>query len=78
MWADPYGMSQTFPVTGLSCQGCVKHVVAAIGALGGVESVSVDLEPQGISTVRVETAQPLTDAQIQAALAEQGNFMLAR
>ena len=71
-------MSQMFPVTGLSCQGCVKHVVEAIGALGGVESVSVDLEPQGTSTVRVEAAHSLTDAQIQAALAEQGNYMLAR
>lgn len=71
-------MSQTFSVTGLSCQGCVKHVAAAIGALAGVESVSVDLEPQGTSTVRVEVAQPLSDDQVQAALAGQGNYLLVR
>jgi copper chaperone CopZ len=68
-------MSQTFSVTGLTCQGCVKHVAEALGALDGVESVSVDLEPQGTSTVRVETAQPLSDEQVQTG---QGNYVLVR
>jgi len=71
-------MSQTFSVTGLSCQSCVKHVTEAIGALPGVQRVSVDLEPKGASTVHVEAAEPLGDDEVQAALAEEGNYSLLR
>ncbi|MGV0991209.1 MAG: heavy-metal-associated domain-containing protein [Mycobacterium sp.] len=71
-------MSQSFSVTGLSCQSCVNHVTEALSALTGVQSVSVDLEPKGTSTVLVETTQPLSDDQVQAALAEEGNYLLVR
>ncbi len=40
--------------------------------------MSIDLDPKGASTVRVEAAQPLTDDQVQAALAEEGNYSLLR
>ena len=71
-------MTQTFSVTGLSCQSCVKHVTEAISALPGVQSVSVDLEPKGASRVHVEAAQLLGDDAVQAALAEEGNYSLLR
>ncbi len=71
-------MSQTFSVTGLSCQSCVNHVTTALSALAGVEGVTVDLEPRGTSTVHVEASAPLTDDQVQAALAEEGNYSLVR
>ena len=71
-------MSQTFSVTGLSCQSCVKHVTEAISGLPGVEDVSVDLEPKGTSTVSVEASRPLRDDEVQAALAEEGNYSLLR
>lgn len=71
-------MSQTFSVTGLSCQSCVNHVTSALSALPGVDSVSVDLEPKGTSTIHVESAQPLTEDEVQAALAEEGNYSLVR
>jgi copper chaperone len=71
-------MTQTFSVTGLNCQSCVNHVTSALSALAGVESVSVDLDPKGTSTVHVEASQPLTDDEVQAALAEEGNYTLVR
>lgn len=71
-------MPQTFSVTGLNCQSCVNHVTEAISGLAGVESVSIDLDPKGTSTVHVEAAQPLTDDDVQAALAEEGNYLLVR
>ena len=71
-------MTQTFSVTGLNCQSCVNHVTSALSALAGVERVSVDLEPKGASTVHIEVAQPLTDDQVQAALAEEGDYSLLR
>lgn len=71
-------MPQTFSVTGLNCQSCVNHVTNALTALAGVESVSIDLEPKGASTVHVEASQPLSDDEVQAALAEEGNYSLVR
>lgn len=71
-------MPQTFSVTGLNCQSCVNHVTNALSALAGVESVSIDLEPKGTSTVHVEASQPLSDDEVQAALAEEGNYSLVR
>ena len=71
-------MTQTFSVTGLSCQSCVNHVTSALGELAGVQSVSVDLEPKGTSTVRVEASQLLGDDEVQEALAEEGNYVLVR
>ena len=53
-------------------------VTEAIGALPGVQRVSVDLEPKGASTVHVEAAEPLGDDEVQAALAEEGNYSLLR
>lgn len=71
-------MSQTFSVTGLNCQSCVNHVTGALSALAGVQSVTVDLEPKGTSTIHVDSAQPLNDDEVAEALAEEGNYSLVR
>lgn len=71
-------MSQTFSVTGLNCQSCVNHVTSALSALDGVRAVTVDLEPKGTSTIHVDASPPLSDDQVQAALAEEGNYSLLR
>ena len=71
-------MGQTFSVTGLSCQNCVNHVTEALSALAGVTAVSVELEPKGTSTVHVEASGPLSDDEVQAALAEEGDYLLLR
>ena len=71
-------MGQTFSVTGLSCQNCVNHVTEALSALAGVTDVSVDLEPKGTSTVHVEASEPISDDAVQAALAEEGDYLLLR
>lgn len=71
-------MGQTFSVTGLSCQNCVNHVTEALSALAGVTGVSVELEPKGTSTVHVDASGPLSDDEVQAALAEEGDYLLLR
>ena len=69
-------VSQSFSVTGLNCQSCVGHVTGALSALAGVDGVRVDLEPKGISTVHVEATRTLQADEVQAALAEEGNYLL--
>lgn len=71
-------MTQTFSVTGLSCQSCVNHVTGALSALSGVQSVTIDLVPKAASTVHVEGSRQLADDEVQAALAEEGNYLLVR
>ena len=71
-------MSQTFSVTGLSCQSCVNHVTEAISGLAGVQHVSVDLEPKGTSTIHVEASRLLSDDEVAVALADEGGYSLLR
>lgn len=71
-------MTQTFSVTGLSCQSCVHHVTSALSGLPDVENVRVDLDPTGASTVHVEASRRLDDDEVRAALAEEGDYSLVR
>ena len=71
-------MSQTFSVTGLSCQSCVNHVTEALSALSGVEGVRIDLDPKGASAVHVEASRSLSDDEVQEALTTEGNYSLVR
>ncbi|WP_179471111.1 heavy-metal-associated domain-containing protein [Mycolicibacterium vinylchloridicum] len=65
---------QTFMVTGLHCQSCVRVVSGALTELPGVSAVEVDLDAEGASTVRVETAADLGVEQVRAALADEGDY----
>jgi copper chaperone CopZ len=71
-------VSQTFSVTGLSCQSCVNHVTEALSALPGVGGVRIDLEPKGASAVHVEASRSLSDDEVQEALTTEGNYSLVR
>jgi copper chaperone CopZ len=71
-------VSQTFSVTGLSCQSCVNHVTEALIGLAGVEGVRIDLDPKGASAVHVEASRALSEDEVQAALEEEGGYSLVR
>ena len=62
-------MSQSFQVTGLHCQSCVRVVSGALTALPTVTAGVVDLDPDGASTVRVDGE--LNIEQVRAALADE-------
>lgn len=68
--------TQTYLVTGLTCEHCERAVTGELEALAGVSFVSVDLVPNGTSSVTVTSAQPLDRAQVAAALAEAGDYTL--
>lgn len=59
-----------FPIEGMSCQKCVKHVVAALTAAPGVKSAQVQLLPP---VARVEFDDVVaTPAALAAAVEEAG------
>jgi copper chaperone len=68
---------QTFSVTGMTCGHCVQAVTAELGHLPGVSDVAVDLDAGGTSIVRVTADAELSDAQVEEALDEAGDYHLA-
>ena len=66
--------TQTFHVTGMTCDHCVHAVTDELQALTGVRAVDVDLTE---GTVQVDATRPITDAEVRDALDEAGAYALA-
>lgn len=64
--------TQTYAITGMTCEHCVKAVDEEVSAIEGVSSVEIDLVPEGESHVRVTSADPLDVEQVRAAVDEAG------
>jgi copper chaperone CopZ len=58
-----------FTVTGMTCQHCVASVTEEVAELAGVTEVDVDL-----ATGRLRVVGDVTGEQVQAAVAEAGNY----
>ena len=69
--------TQTYLVTGMTCGHCVQAVTSELMSLDGAANVSVQLVPDGTSTVTVTSGAPLDEAQVESALDEAGNYHLA-
>lgn len=62
----------TVKVTGMTCQHCVAHVTEELENIESVESVSVNLDPKGVSEVSVTATGEVSDAQLCEAVDEAG------
>jgi copper chaperone len=71
-------MTTTYAVTGMSCEHCVNAVTSELSGLGGVSAVTVDLVPEGSSSVMIASDRPLSDDAVSAALDEAGGYLIAR
>ncbi|MBI5019019.1 heavy-metal-associated domain-containing protein [Candidatus Gottesmanbacteria bacterium] len=63
---------QTFTLTGLTCQACKKITEKRIGTLPGVFRVEVTVAD---GSVRVESADPITNVQINEVLSDTPYFI---
>ncbi|MET9485924.1 cation transporter [Nocardia sp. NPDC006630] len=61
--------TSTYTVTGMTCGHCAGSVQKEIGKIDGVTSVDVDLAS---GLVKVESAAPIADADVTAAVDEAG------
>jgi copper chaperone CopZ len=59
-------------VSGMTCGHCVSSVTEELGALDGVESVTVQLNVGGASVVTVASTADLDPAAVRAAVDEAG------
>ena len=67
----------TLTVTGMTCGHCVSAVSEELEALAGVETVDVDLNAGGISTVTITSSNDLSPSEIGEAVAEAGYLVVA-
>ncbi len=65
-------MSHTteYTVTGMTCEHCVASVTEEVQEVASVTGVTVDLSTGGL---RVTSDQPLSDADVRAAVEEAGS-----
>lgn len=61
--------THTYTVQGMTCDACARNVSEEVGAVAGIESVSVDLAS---GTVSVTAWQPVAADQIRDAVEEAG------
>ncbi len=61
--------SQTYVVTGMTCEHCVNSVTEEVSAIDGVTDVQVDLATGGLT---VTSSGPVEDAAVAAAVDEAG------
>ncbi len=69
--------SATYQVTGMTCGHCAHAVTQELKNLGGVQDVTVELNPGSTSAVTVSSNAPLTAEAVAAALDEAGDYRLA-
>jgi copper chaperone CopZ len=68
--------TQTFAVSGLTCQHCVGAIISELVVLSGVTDVKIDLVVEGTSTLRVTADQEISDDEVALALDEAGDYQL--
>ncbi|UKA64931.1 heavy-metal-associated domain-containing protein [Arthrobacter sp. FW306-04-A] len=61
----------------MTCGHCVSAVSEEIESLAGVESVEIDLNAGGISTVTITSTQELSPSEVGEAVAEAGYLVVA-
>ena len=61
--------TQSYTVTGMTCQHCVASVTEAVAEIGGVTDVHVDLAS---GSLQVTSDQPIPDEAVRGAVEEAG------
>jgi copper chaperone len=69
--------AQTYQVTGMTCEHCVRAVTGELSGLAEISEVRVRLIPGGWSAVTVVSDGPLAAGAVADALAEAGGYRLA-
>lgn len=62
-------MRETYPVPGVSCENCVRHITEELMEIPGVQGVIVDLAEK---TVTVDHDGGVSDEQVRAGIEEAG------
>jgi len=69
--------TETYTVTGMTCEHCVNAVTEEIKKIDGVDSVQIELNAGAASPVRVVSAGPLSVESVREAVDEAGYELVA-
>jgi copper chaperone len=64
--------TQVFKVSGMTCGHCVASVTEEISEIAGVSKVTIELVPEGVSDVSVDSSDVLDVEAVRAAVDEAG------
>lgn len=70
-------VTTTVNISGMTCGHCVAAVAEELQELEGVQDITVDLNPDGISVASVTSAAGLDPKDIGEAVAEAGYLVVA-
>ncbi|MDQ2765027.1 MAG: heavy-metal-associated domain-containing protein [Pseudomonadota bacterium] len=70
-------ITTTVSISGMTCGHCVSAVTEELKSLKGVEDVTVELAPEGISTATVTSRLTISPEEIGEAVAEAGYLVIA-
>jgi copper chaperone len=62
-------------VSGMTCNHCVGAVTREVMKLEGVTEVTIELAPEGVSQVTIDSAESVDSAQVARAIEEAGYEM---
>jgi copper chaperone CopZ len=65
-------VTQNLLIEGMTCSHCVNSVTTAVSALPGVESVEIELVPDGRSSLSVTGDDSVSDESIAGAVVDAG------
>jgi copper chaperone CopZ len=65
-------VTQNLLIEGMTCSHCVNSVTKAVSALPGVESVEIELVPDGRSSLTVTGDDVVSDESIAGAVVDAG------
>ena len=66
------GTVTTLAVTGMTCGHCVSSITEELGEVDGIESVTVELNAGGVSTVTVTSTTAIEPDALRTAVTEAG------
>lgn len=69
---------QIWQATGLTCDHCAQSITKNLMALAGMESVTVDVHPESLSTVKTNGAKEFNREEIAFAMREAGRYILQK
>ncbi|MCO4254485.1 heavy-metal-associated domain-containing protein [Pseudarthrobacter cellobiosi] len=70
-------ISTTVNVSGMTCGHCVSSVSEELESLAGVETIDVDLNAGGVSSVTITSTQELSPSEVGEAVAEAGYLVVS-
>lgn len=63
-------------ISGMTCGHCAQHVTDELKEIQGIDRVSVILNAGGVSTVDMFISKEISDAEINEAIAEAGDYKI--